>query len=204
MPRWEPDAPQRLAQAAIELFAERGYAETSVIDIAHRAGLAKSTFFRHFASKREVLFGEDSLSQVLTGTIASAPAGTRPFDVIAHVIQALDEQVFPLDYRDIAARRRAVIEAHPDLREREALKSAHLVEDAARAFELHCDSRTGARLAAQLCLFVITEAYEQWAVDDRGSARRESFAAAGARVAGDAREALIAGDCQNNGESGPA
>lgn len=192
MSRWEPDAPQRLAQAAIELFAEHGYAETSVIDIVQRAGLAKSTFFRHFASKREVLFGEESMSKVLTETIASASVGTRPFDIIAQVIRVLDERVFTSDYRDVAIRRRAVIEAHPDLREREALKSAHLGEGAARAFELHCDSVVGARLAAQLCLFVIAETYARWAVDGSAVSLGESFVAIGDRILEDVRERVLA------------
>lgn len=192
MSRWEPDAPQRLAQAAIELFAEHGYAETSVIDIAQRAGLAKSTFFRHFSSKREVLFGHELMSNALTDAITSVAVGTRPFDVIAHVIRVLDEQVFTSDYRDVAARRRAVIEAHQDLREREALKSTHLAEDAAHAFERHCDSATGTRLAAQLCLFVIAETYERWAVDTSAVGRGQSFMATGGRVLDEVRDEVLA------------
>jgi len=182
MSRWEPDAPQRLAEAAIELFAEHGYAETSVTEIAQRAGLAKSTFFRHFASKREVLFGEDLMSEVLTGAIAGAPPGMRPFEVITQVIDALDDRVFSPDYRHIAVRRRAVIEAHSDLREREALKSAHLVEDVAQAFAGRSDLRSDARLAARLCVFVIADAYERWAVDRSDGGAEEAFAVIGQRV----------------------
>lgn len=192
MSRWEPDAPQRLAQAAIELFAERGYAETSVVDIAQRAGLAKSTFFRHFASKREVLFGEESMSDALAEGIASTPAGMRPFDVIARVIRVLDERVFSSDYRDVAVRRRAVIEAHSDLREREALKTAHLADGIAHAFQLHCDSRADARLVAQLCLFVIAETYERWAVNNPAGGPGESFAAIGDRILDEVREGVLA------------
>ena len=70
MARWEPNASQRLAEAALELFAERGYENTTVLDIAKRAGLAKSTFFRHFQDKREVLFGEEVLTEHLVTAIA--------------------------------------------------------------------------------------------------------------------------------------
>ena len=74
MARWEPNASERLAVAALELFAERGYENTTVIDIAQRAGLTKSTFFRHFQDKREVLFGDGSMNGLLAEAIAAAPA----------------------------------------------------------------------------------------------------------------------------------
>ncbi|MFX8075170.1 TetR family transcriptional regulator, partial [Acinetobacter baumannii] len=56
MGRWEPGARERLARAALDLYVERGFDETSVGDIAARAGVTERTFFRHFADKREVLF----------------------------------------------------------------------------------------------------------------------------------------------------
>lgn len=192
MPRWEPDAPQRLAQAAIELFAERGYAETSVIDIAQRAGLTKSTFFRHFASKREVLFGEDLMSQVLTDTIAGADAGLPHLEVIARVVRSLAERVFLPDSRAVAARRHAVIDLHPDLREREAMKSSHLVEVASEGFALRGESEVGAHLAAQVCVVVIAEAYRRWAQGTGDDEVVEDFAVVGERVLADVRVAVRA------------
>ena len=57
MSRWEPNARGRLERAAYELILERGYDQITVADIAKRAGLTERTFFRHFADKREVLFG---------------------------------------------------------------------------------------------------------------------------------------------------
>ena len=56
MGRWEPDARGRLVKAAMELYGERGFEQTTVAEIAERAGLTERTFFRHFADKREVLF----------------------------------------------------------------------------------------------------------------------------------------------------
>ena len=56
MGRWEPDARGRLERAAMELYIERGFEQTTVTEIARRAGLTQRTFFRHYADKREVLF----------------------------------------------------------------------------------------------------------------------------------------------------
>src|SRR5690348_17526879 len=78
MVRWQPNPSERLAQAALELFAERGYENTTVIDIARRAGLTKSTFFRHFQDKREVLFGDGTMTGWIVEAIAAAPATATP------------------------------------------------------------------------------------------------------------------------------
>ena len=78
MTRWEPDARGRLEQAALELYGERGFEQTTVAEIAKRAGLTERTFFRHFADKREVLFGgAGALQELLVSTVASAPDSAR-------------------------------------------------------------------------------------------------------------------------------
>ena len=48
--RWEPDARGRLAKAATALYAEQGFEQTTVAEIARKAGLTERTFFRHFAA----------------------------------------------------------------------------------------------------------------------------------------------------------
>src|ERR1700721_4611160 len=63
MSRWEPNARGRLEQAALDLYVERGFEQTTVADIAERAGLTERTFFRHYANKREVLFGGSAMMQ---------------------------------------------------------------------------------------------------------------------------------------------
>src|SRR4249919_3501895 len=110
MGRWEPNARGRLAQAALELFAERGFDDTTVTEIAERAGLTERTFFRHYADKREVLFGgQVPLHEVLVATVASAPDSATTFDIVALAIEAaaalLEER------HEHAVRRAAVISA---------------------------------------------------------------------------------------------
>ncbi len=52
----KPSPRERLAQAAFALFDERGYEQTTVDDITERAGLGRTTFFRHYRSKEDVIF----------------------------------------------------------------------------------------------------------------------------------------------------
>src|SRR3954467_14884015 len=108
--RWEPDAQGRLQAAALELFEERGFEQTTVEDIAARAGLTKRTFFRHFADKREVLFdGGDALRQVFVEGLEAATAA-EPLDAITASLQAAGAQ-FGEDRREFARRRQRVIAA---------------------------------------------------------------------------------------------
>src|ERR1700739_3208980 len=94
MVRWQPNASERLAVSPLELFAERGYENTTVIDIAQRAGLTKSTFFRHFQDKREVLFGEGKMTGLVAGAIAAAPTAATPLEAVAHALDAVGKEAF--------------------------------------------------------------------------------------------------------------
>src|SRR5271156_2566111 len=87
MGRWEPDARGRLMKAAMELYSERGFDQTTVAEIAARAGLTERTFFRHFADKREVLFGGGkALQTLIVDGIIAASAEATPLDAIAEAL----------------------------------------------------------------------------------------------------------------------
>src|ERR1700689_3428339 len=89
MTRWEPNAAGRLARAALELYSERGFEQTTVAEIAGRAGLTERTFFRHFADKREVLFaGAGTLQEVVVTAVASAPDSAPPIAAAAAGVEA--------------------------------------------------------------------------------------------------------------------
>jgi AcrR family transcriptional regulator len=166
MARWEPNAAQRLAAAALELFDERGYDHTTVLDIAQRAGLAKSTFFRHFPDKRAVLFSEDPLTGPLVAAITAAPAAAAPLEAVAQGLDALGREVFTPVRHAFVARRRAVIDAHDDLQEREALKGLHLTASLTRALTDRGVPALTAEVAAQLGALALKTAYERWSRTD--------------------------------------
>ena len=108
MSRWEPDARGRLERAAMELFLERGFEQTTVTEIAGRAGLTQRTFFRHFADKREVLFGgSGALQELLVSTLASAPESAAPIDAVAAALQAASAVL--QERREYSRQRQAVI-----------------------------------------------------------------------------------------------
>src|SRR6202012_3339703 len=120
MARWKPGAHGRLAEAAMELFDERGFEATTVADIAERAGLTKRTFFRYFGDKREVLFaGSEPLKAKFVEAIAAAPAAA-PLDAIAAGLDAMADLFAAIGERP--RKRQAIIAANPDLQERELIK----------------------------------------------------------------------------------
>ena len=162
MPRWEPNAAERLATAALDLFAERGYDDTTVIDIAQRAGLGKTTFFRHFSDKREVLFGGSAAADLLADAIAAAPAGATPLEAVTHALDAFGRVVFTTDRREFVTRRQAVINANPELQEREALKNVRLAESMADALRRREVADVAARVTAQLATLASAIAFERW------------------------------------------
>ena len=162
MARWQPNAPERLRTAALDLFEERGYEDTTVIDIAHRVGLTKSTFFRHFPDKREVLFGGDSMTGLVVDGITAAPPTATALDAVAHALDAVGKHVFTAARREFIARRRAVITANPELREREALKGLSLTAAMTSALEHRGIPDLTACVAAELATLAWKIAYERW------------------------------------------
>src|ERR1700712_205932 len=123
MGRWEPGATQRLVRAAVDLFTEQGYDDTTVAQIAERAGLTRSTFFRHFSDKRELLVaGQETLSLLLAEGIAVAPPGSSRLEAGGAGLERASSPMRQLN-RELGPRLRAAVAASAELRERDALKS---------------------------------------------------------------------------------
>jgi AcrR family transcriptional regulator len=160
MGRWLPDARGRLASAAMELYAEQGFEQTTALEIAERAGVTERTFFRYFADKREVLFqGSAELQRTILETIADAPASMRPVDSVVAAVEKAGS-----DYFDIAqSRRRAtIIAANPALQERELLKFSTLAAAAAEALRQRGVTDPTAILAAETGLTVFKIGFDSW------------------------------------------
>ena len=163
MGRWEPNARQRLERAALASFVEHGYDATTVAEIADRAGLTKSTFFRHFADKREVLFGgQDMLAELFSDAIRTAPPAATTADCLAAALESVAVAFTP-DRRDLAPQRRAVIAANSELQERELLKRARLASAMADALRARGAGDVAARLAAEVGVLAFSTAYARWA-----------------------------------------
>src|SRR5215468_8094667 len=126
MPRWEPGARERMVVAAVDLFTEQGYDATTVAQIAERAGVTKSTFFRHFPDKRELLVaGQETLGQMLSSGILEAPPDASPLSAVAAGLVRASATMGPMN-REFAPRLKAAIAASAELQERDALKSVSL------------------------------------------------------------------------------
>ncbi|MDQ6949627.1 MAG: TetR/AcrR family transcriptional regulator [Actinomycetota bacterium] len=163
MSRWEPNAPGRLQQAAFDLYTERGYDQTTVAEIAARAGLTERTFFRHFADKREVLFdGGDRFRATIVDPVDAAPASATTLEAVTAGIEAAGS-VFPAP--DLVRRRQALILANPELQERELIKLASLAASICEALRRRGVPDTAAELAAETGVAVLRIALTRWTED---------------------------------------
>lgn len=164
MPRNGEEARRRLQQAALELFSERGYEQTTASEIAARAGVTERTFFRHFPDKREVLFdGQIKLRAALTGAIAGAPETLQPLEILYWAFQSV-EQVLE-DNRPFSVPRQQVIADTPALQERELAKEAALTEDLVVALRHRGVDEQLATLAAQTGWAAFHYAVASWFAD---------------------------------------
>jgi AcrR family transcriptional regulator len=162
MGRWEPDAAGRFRQAAMELFGEVGYEQTTVAAIAERAGLTARTFFRYFADKREVLFnGSERLQETMVGALAGAPANATAIAAVAAALQA-PAGFFSDERRPYSRLRNAVIAANAELYERELIKLAKLSAALADGLRARGVAEPDASLAAETGIAVFRVAFAQW------------------------------------------
>ncbi|MGO8950514.1 MAG: TetR family transcriptional regulator [Ktedonobacterales bacterium] len=161
MGRWKPNARGRLEQAALELYIERGFEQTTVAEIAQRAGLTERTFFRHFADKREVLFGgAGALQELLVRTLANTPDSAAPIDAIAAALQAAGALL--QERRDFSRQRQTVIASNAELRERELIKLASLASALADALRRRGVRDPAASLTGEAGIAVFKVAFERW------------------------------------------
>jgi len=161
MGRWEPNAQGRLGAAALELYGERGFEQTTVAEIAKRAGLTERTFFRHFADKREVLFaGAVELQERLVSTVAAQPDSASPMDAVAAGLEAMG--VVLQQSRAFARQRHSIIVDNAELQERELIKLASLASALAGTLRQRGVTEPAASLSAEAGIAVFRIAFERW------------------------------------------
>lgn len=166
MPRWEPGARGRLVVAAVELFTENGYDATTVAQIAERAGVTRSTFFRHFSDKREVLVaGQETLSRLMAEGISQAPASASPLEAVAAGLIRASSEMGPAN-RELGPRIKAAMAASTELQERDALKSVGLAHAMTAALTARGVPDSTAQLAAELGVLAFKRGYAQWSEAD--------------------------------------
>ena len=162
MVRWEPGTAERLQKAALELFATRGFEQTTATDIAQTVGLTERTFFRHFSDKREVLFyGQNFFVQAFLAGVDTAPPSASPIEVIVCALRSATS-LFPNERRSHSRTRQSVIDQNPALQERELHKFSSLAATLADTLRARGVDEPAATLAARSGITVFAVAFTQW------------------------------------------
>jgi AcrR family transcriptional regulator len=162
VPRWEPDAYGRLQQAALDLFTERGFENTTVAEIAERAGLTKRTYFDHFADKREVLFsGSEHVDELVMTEIREQPESVPPLQAVAAGLKTASNTIFE-QRREAATKRRQIIAASLELHERDMVKRATLADTIAAALRDRGIAEQAADVVAWSAVALFYVALAKW------------------------------------------
>jgi AcrR family transcriptional regulator len=167
MARWQPGARERLVIAAVDLFTEQGYDATTVAQIAERAGVTRSTFFRHFPDKRELLVaGQETLSNLLADGITEAAPGASPLEAVAAGLERASSAMGPMN-RELGPRLTAAVAASTELQERDALKHVGLAAAMTAALVARGVGDATAHLAAELGVLAFKQGFARWSEGDR-------------------------------------
>jgi AcrR family transcriptional regulator len=152
----------------MQLYVERGFEQTTVAEIAQRAGLTARTFFRYFTDKREVLFaGSAAVEEQLVLAVEAAPKSAPPIEAVS---AALDAAAAALGgHREYSRQRQSVINANPELRERELIKMASLSAALAGGLRRRGAPDPDASIAAETGIVVLRVAFERWVNEPSGA-----------------------------------
>ena len=170
MARWQPDAQGRLLRAALELFAERGYEATTTAQIAERAGLTKTTLFRLFADKREIVFqGQGMLIALVHKGVTESAENTSASQLMVNGVRELtsahtDEQRATGRILD------PILAANPDLNERALAKRFAITAALEGALIERQVDKWQAGVLADLGIRAYYAGYEGWVKSDSADA----------------------------------
>jgi AcrR family transcriptional regulator len=162
MPRWDPCAEDRLREAALELFLEHGYENVTVAQITERAGLTRRSFSRYFADKRDVLFADsERLPAAFADSVRHAENTLTPFEALLTAL--VDVAGAQADQAPLAAQRRAIVRASPELQERGRTKFAAVTDAVVEALRDRGAAESEATLLAQVGVAIFRSAFDRWA-----------------------------------------
>ncbi|WP_374023757.1 TetR family transcriptional regulator [Mycobacterium sp. HNNTM2301] len=165
MPRWQQGSKERLQQAAMELFEEQGFDNTSAVQIAARARVTTRTFFRYFSDKQEVLFVDaDSIHATLVERLLETEDLTEPLLAVTQVLAEFDWE--SLGSRETIRRREAMIASTPGLLERELIKQQRLADGLNQALQQREVDPGTAELVTRVGVDVFRVAYKRWLADN--------------------------------------
>jgi AcrR family transcriptional regulator len=152
-----------LARAALELFVERGYDETTLAEIAEAAGVSTRTIFAYFPSKEDLLFSTlETMSDALAQALADRPAGTDALTALRYFILSSTHEKTELDHK-----LGQVIAADPTLSSHQRARIAKLQEVLAAAIADDLGVRPD-DLQPQVAAASLTAAFDVLERQDRG------------------------------------
>ena len=162
MGRWEPDARGRLLQAALDLFEDQGYDATTAAQIAARAGLTKTTLFRLFADKREILFqGQPAMVSLAAAGVRSAADDASPVEMLRAGLRPLSDEHVPAQ-QEIGRRINAIVASSPELQERAAFKRSTIAAALQTALAARLDEQRPAAVLADLGVRAYYDGFAAW------------------------------------------
>jgi AcrR family transcriptional regulator len=150
-----------VTRRAVELFAAQGYAATSTEQVAAAADLSRSTLFRLFADKEDLLFGlEDDLLATAAAAVAAVPPELPPWRALRAAAVRIAEGVAPL--RDLLVTREQVVATVPALAARAAARHRRWESALSDGLAVRGVPTGEARLLAKLVLACFEVAQDEW------------------------------------------
>lgn len=135
--RKQLEAKQSIQQAAISLFAANGFASTTVEQIADRARVSPSTFFRYFGSKQDVVM-YDSLDPAIIEAFRAQPKNIKPIPALRKAMKQVFNNLTPYQF-ELEMQRFTLVRTIPELQ-------AKIIDEMARSIDLFAEligERTG-------------------------------------------------------------